>query len=58
MNMKMNMKQNVARNKRALSLCDARVAVRRWADMDIVRVTERERDMMEIIAQFLEEVPV
>lgn len=54
----MNMKQNVARNKRALSLCDARVAVRRWADADIVRVTERERDMMELIAQFLEEVLV
>ena len=54
----MNVKKNIARNKRAISLCDARVAVRRWADSDIVRVTERERDMMELIAQFLEEVPV
>jgi len=54
----MNVQKNIARNKRAISLCDARVAVRRWADADIVRVTERERDMMELIAQFLEEVPV
>jgi hypothetical protein len=54
----MNMQKNSARNKRALSLCDARVTLRRWADADIVRVTERERDMMELIAQFLEEVPV
>jgi hypothetical protein len=54
----MNMQKNSARNKRALSLCDARVTLRRWADADIVRVTERERDMMELIAQFLEEVPI
>ena len=41
--------------KRALRLCEARAKLREWQDMDIVRVGEDERRIMEFAVLMMEE---